>query len=184
MKRLFPAWAGLLVVSAVCTGCGSSSSSSNSGLTLPSPVIANVNGMWRGSTTLVAVTGGECVGPTLSPSVGGTGTSTLAVEQDGSDVTAKLTSAETGLGCQYTGRVTLNSLALDAASCSAEPVNIVVQCTNGSTRQLELIGSTITATVAGGVVSGTMADTFNVRDAEDKPVAGLVLNRTISATRR
>ena len=185
MTRSNSAWAALLVAGVVSSGCGASSPGENAAMVLPSPIIANVSGMWRGPTTLVGVTGGECVGALMSAAVGAVDTRTLAIVQEGTEVSANVTSADTGLGCQYTGRVALNTLALDASSCSsAAPVNIVVQCTNGNTRQLELIGSTITATVAGGVVTGTMADTFNVRDVENKPVAGLVVNRTISATRR
>jgi hypothetical protein len=183
VKRTFCAGA-VLATSIVCSACGTSYSSSNPGPALPSPVIAQVNGMWRGSTTLVGVTGGECVGSTLAPTVGGVANSTLAMSQEGTTVTAELASAETGLACRYSGRVALNTLTLHATACSDDPVDIVVQCTNGSTRQLELIGSTINATVLGGVVAGTVAETFNVRDSEDTPVAGLVLNRTISATRR
>jgi hypothetical protein len=183
VTRSNSAWAALLVAGVVSSGCGASNE--NPGMVLPSPIVANVSGMWQGPTTLVSATGGECVGALMSAAVGGVDTRTLAMVQEGTEVTARVTSADTGLGCQYTGRVALNSLALDAASCSSgEPVNIVVQCANGNTRQLQLIGSTITATVAGGVVTGTMAETFNVRDVENEPVAGLVVNRTISATRR
>ena len=186
MTRSKTGWAAAcLIAGVISSGCGASSDSQNPGAPLPSPLTANVNGLWRGSSTLTAATGGECVGPLLSAGIGTADTRTLTMAQEGTGVTAKVTSADTGLGCQYTGRVALNTLALDAASCAAgEPVFLVVQCTNGATRQLELVGSTITATVAGGVVSGTLAETFNVRDFENKPIAGLVVNRTISATRR
>jgi hypothetical protein len=121
----------------------------------------------------------------MASSVGVVDTRTLAMLQDGTDLSATVTSAETGLGCQYTGRVALNTLALNATSCSAgDPVFIAVQCANGNSRQLQLVGSTITATVAGGVVTGTLAETFNVLSPDDDPIAGLVINHTISATRR
>ena len=178
--------AALLITMLAVNGaaCDTSYSTSNPGPLLPTPLVAEVGGMWNGSTTLSKVAEGECVGAMLLPSLGRVSANAIAIEQTGTDLAAKLTSADTGLACAYRGTISLNNVVLESSSCSANPVNQVVQCPNGSVRQLELIGSSITAAVAGGIMTGTVADTFNVRDADDKPVAGLVVNQSLTTTRR
>jgi hypothetical protein len=183
MRRSFVACAVLIAGGLVAAGCSTSDSDSNPAL-IPSPLVAQVGGVWTGSTTLSGVSEGECVGASLLAQLGRVDASALSMVQDGVQITAKLTSAETGLTCTYAGRATSNGVVLDAPTCSGEPTKRVVQCTNGTTRQLQVIGSSIAAAVTGGVLTGSVADTFNVSDAQDKPVAGLVVKHSLQATRR
>ena len=62
-------------------------------------------------------------------------------------------------------------------------------CTDGQTRVMQLVGSSITATYDDRInptsISGTAAQTYNVLDASRRPVNGMVANQSFaSLTRR
>jgi hypothetical protein len=154
-----------------------------------SPFVTQFSGMWNGSMQVQSVTGGECVGADMraaalsNPS---TDVGTVSITQDGSDVTAIVRSATTGLTCQYRGTASLASFALTAENCNAE---IVLQCSNGNARVLEPIGSTMTVVQSGATSSGVVTTTYNVfsdstEENARKPVAGLTTQHQFTATRR
>jgi hypothetical protein len=167
--------------------------SSLSGLLQP-----RLTGNWGGDFRLDSVAGGmgsaktaglpECTGVSFDRVVGERNDNTLSITQSGSDLTARLTSAGTGLACEYTGSVgSGNSFVLHAESCTQE--DLVIMCTNGDTRVMQLVGSSITATFDDRInpksISGTAAQSYNVLDASRRPVNGLVANQSFpSLTRR
>jgi hypothetical protein len=121
--------------------------------------------------------------------VGGeTNSHSLTIKQDGTSLTARLTSAGTGLSCTYSGRVGLNGgVVLDASACDAS--TLVFRCPDGEVVDLVLVGSSITASIDAPVsvtsLFGTAAHTYNVlehngRDNEQ----GLVANHTFSSLTR
>jgi len=153
-----------------------------------SPFAVSFTGLYSGSTTLSHVTGGECVGAdyaaqlaTASPDVG-----TVTITQDRSDIAAVVRSATTGLSCRYEGNASLATFALSATSCDVK--TILVGCSNGAARVLELVGSTMTANISGTTTAGVVATYYNVfadstETEQRKPVAGLILQHNFSARR-
>jgi hypothetical protein len=176
-----------LLAAAAAAGCGESPLTP----TAPSasPFVTQFTGMWNGSMELRSVTGGECVGADLRATALANPSSdvgTVSMTQEGSDVTAVVRSATTGLTCQYRGSASLASFALSADSCNAE---IVLQCSNGSARVLEPIGSTMTVVQSGMSTSGVVTTSYNVfagSTEEDRrtPVAGLTTQHQFTAARR
>src|SRR5262245_60365192 len=81
------------VVLLALSGCGGSGSQ-------PSGP-AQVAGVYRGTLTPTSVTGGECVGAILQSQVGRPQAFTASVQQDGSALTATITSDATGTNCTY-----------------------------------------------------------------------------------
>ncbi len=130
----------LAIVSA--TGCGENLTAAPTSPTwsTTSPFAVSFGGLYSGATTLASVSGGECVGADYSaqlasnaPDVG-----TVTITQDRSDVRATVRSATTGLTCRYEGNASLARLALTATSCDSE--TILVACSTGQARVLELVG--------------------------------------------
>ncbi len=185
MKSVFALGAALLV-SAAAAGCGQTpiTPTESSQFVFATPI----GGTWSGSLLLRTVNGGECVGADLKP-VADSGTSvddgTVTVVQQGSDVSATVRSATTGLTCQYDGSASVNSFALSSKSCNAE---VFYQCANGSPRVLVPLGSTLTATQNGSTATGVVATSYNVFSVdaqnERKPLTGLTTQQQFTATRR
>lgn len=165
-------------------------------------LLPKVEGLWDGNMTLTSISGGtgivasagslECVGQNFNAVIGQSNDSRLQIVQDGLKVEGRLTSSETGLACSYTGSIGANGgMALDAVTCSEIP--LVFRCQpdadgNVLVRQLELVGSTLTANLNAPVnvtvVSGKASHTYNVLDAKNEPVGGLVANHSFTLTRR
>jgi hypothetical protein len=181
--------AGVVVSAAVASGaCGLSGTPTGPSST-SSPFVTQFAGMWVGSMRLTNVVGGECVGADLGTRVaaGAQDIGTVTITQQQGDVSAVVRSTTTGLTCQYDGNAALATFSASASSCDEK--NIVYQCSNGNARVLEVIGSTMTATIDGNTTSGIVATSYNVfAESEDenkrKPVAGLTLQQQFTAVRR
>lgn len=164
--------------------------------------VPQVAGVWGGPVTLTSIAGGtgpartagslECVGAAFNAIIGESNDHTLTITQTGTDVSARLASAGTGLACTYAGRVSNGTLALDAATCTEQA--LILRCQpdaegNVLVRRMELVGSSITASLDAPVrvtsVSGTAAHTYNLTGPEGNPVGSLVAHHTFgSLTRR
>jgi hypothetical protein len=172
------------------TGCGENFAVAPPAPTAPtsSPFAVSFSGLYTGSTTLSNVSGGECVGAdyaaqiaAAAPDVG-----TVTITQERSDITAVVRSATTGLTCRYRGNASLATFALTADECDVETV--IFGCSNGQARVLELVGSTMTATMAGTTADGVVATFYNVfADSTEvgrrKPISGMVLQHSFTAQR-
>ena len=175
----------LLLAITFAAGCGESSIPASP--TASSPFVTQFDGVWNGALILSAssVSGGECVGTDLHAAGPSVDLGTVSIAQKGTDVSATTRSATTGLSCQYGGNAGLASLALSSQSCNAE---IVFQCSNGNTRLLDPVGSTLTATQNGGELEGVVATTYNVlfldSQGQKKPLAGLTTRELFTAARR
>jgi hypothetical protein len=155
------------------------------------PVFApQFSGNWIGTAVLTKVgpvVDGECVQPALQGQVGtaeGADHVTMAVTEAAQNLTARLSSASTGLSCSYKGTAAQNTLALDAASCDA-PM-LLLRCANGSVRELKLLGSALQGTMTGGQIDGTMANSYNAFGTgpdKDKGVTRVTLNYQFTAAR-
>jgi hypothetical protein len=165
----------------------------------PSVFVPQFSGLWAGAAVLTKVTpvvDGECVQPSLQGQVGtdaGTDYVTMSVTQDAQNLTARLSSASTGLSCSYAGTAALNTLALDsgtpgepaAAQCDAP--KLLLRCENQSVRELQLLGSTVQGTMTGGRIDGTIANSYNAFDAagpnKGDGVTRVTLNYQFTAAR-
>jgi hypothetical protein len=205
MNTRLAALAGLLVMAAMFAACGEKLTSTPTAPTGPTTLypllLPRLGGLWGGSVTLTGIAGGtgpardagalECVGAAFNAVIGETNDNSLSITQNGTNLTARLTSAGTGLRCEYTGRVGSNGfVSLDAASCAAP--ELVIRChpdANGdiAIRRMQLVGSSITASIDAPVnvttVSGTAAHTYNII-SEDGDVGALVANHTFAGLTR
>ena len=189
MKSGFALGAALLALVSTA-GCGENLTAAPTSPTpaTTSPFAVSFSGLYGGSTTLSNVVGGECVGADYAAQLATSGADvgTVTITQDRSNVSAVISSATTGLTCQYQGNASLGTFALSATTCDAD--TILFRCSTGQARVLELVGSTMTASIAGTTTQGVVATTYNVfsdstEDTQKKPVAGLVLQHRFTAAR-
>lgn len=198
MKRHLALHTGLLAAILTTAACGENLTATPPAPTGPTTLapllLPRVDGVWGGNLTLADITGGTgpartagilaCGGATFQQVLGESNLHSLSIKQTGTDVTARLTSAGTGLACSYTGRVASNTLVLDAATCDAPA--LVFRCPNGEVVELDLVGSSITAALDAPVrvanLSGIAAHTYNVRGAGQDQ--GLVARHVFSSLTR
>ena len=184
---------GLAVMAAsMVAGCGPNLTATPTSPTptpTQSPFISRFGGFWDGSTTLVRVSGGECVGADFRASdIGSVDVGAVVISQTQTDVTAVVRSSTTGLSCRYSGTAGPGAFSLSAGKCEGVSETLV-QCSNGSSRILEQIGSTVTATLNGNAATGTVSTFFNVfsrstEEDERVPVAGMIVEEQFTAIRR
>ena len=150
--------------------------SSVSNLLLP-----RLDGLWGGDLTFTAIGSGTgpardagafgCVGAAFDGAIGEVNYNSLSIKQSGTDLTAQLVSAGTGLACTYTGKIgSGNNLVLHADVCT--PKTLTFRCQphpetgEEEVVNLDLAGSSLTATfdapVNATVISGSAAHTYNV----------------------
>jgi hypothetical protein len=157
--------------------CGSSSP------TAPSNV--QVAGVWSATDRFGSATGGDCVGPTLTAIDNGTFQAySVQISQNGSALTAIVTSNSNGVTTNYSGTAGESSITLNATFSTAATV-FGVHCLNGALRDINLTNSTITATMNGNSGSGTNAASYNVFAAGTTTGVGiLTINSTFSMTKQ
>lgn len=192
---------GVFAVAIASVGCGPNLTAvppgpSTGPTTLEPLLLPRLDGVWGGNMTLTGISEGTgpardagsraCVGAAFDLVVGESINHSLSIKQDGTSLTARLTSAGTGLACTYEGRVGSNGgLVLDAASCDA--TSLVFRCPDGQVLDLELVGSSITAMIDAPVrvtsITGTAAHTYNVTGGGGQD-QGLVANHSFTAMTR
>ena len=151
----------------------------------PSLFIPNLEGVWSGPMTLLGSSGGECTGEVIYTFLPPLDRGTLAVTQDGADTSATMTMESTGLACKYSGTSSLTSLAMNASSC--DRTGLLVSCKDGRTRELRLVGSSVTGSWNGSQVAGQVSTTYNVftpPGAQQVGVGSLVTTHNFAATRQ
>ena len=152
--------------------------------TVVSLFIPRVEGVWNGPLTLAGTSGGECVtGPVIPTFLPTQDFGTFTLSQDANELAATLTMEATGLACRYAGTATTSTVALNATSC--DRTGLAVQCVDGTARELELVGSSVTASWGGNQISGRTTSTYNVLIPKDHvKVGSLVATHDFTATRR
>jgi hypothetical protein len=152
-------------------------------------------GVFDGTMVLATVSGGECVGADLSARGGSMdqGTITITVQppstQAGAaspnpsalDINAFTRSTTTGLQCSYKGNAGSGFFSAGMDKCDA--TELFFQCANGARRILVPVGTTVTGSVTGNTVNGSVSTTYNVSDHEREPISALVVQQTFSAVR-
>jgi hypothetical protein len=142
----------LSVLALAAAGCGSSSDATTA------PSVAQVAGVWRGTTRVSTVSGGECFASSMQLFVGSTRTASAAVTQTGSSLSVTITDPDRGFSCVYTGTSGASAIQLTATSCAGFD-STRAPCGTGALRDLRLQTSSITATVSGTSMTGTEVDT-------------------------
>src|SRR5687768_2742147 len=111
--------AGLFASVMATASCGKSPNATPATPAGPSSIsdllLPRLGGLWGGDLTLTEVAGGtgaarnagafECVGAAFDDVIGEVNYNSLSITQTGSDLTAKLVSAGTGLTCTYEGKI-------------------------------------------------------------------------------
>jgi hypothetical protein len=182
MTRIRSLRAAMLVLAVVAIGCQDSRVVSPTAASL---FVPNIAGVWSGPMTLVSASGGECVGAVIPTFLPSSDLGTVTIGEDGGSVTATMTTESTGLACRFSGNKTDNLLTMNATSC--DRTGLIVACANGQTRQLRLVGSSLTATWDGQQITGRTTSTYNVLTppgTEEIGVGSLVASHSFSATRR
>lgn len=146
------------------------------------PQIAQIAGVWSGTTRSTTVTGGECVGAAIQSTIGTTNRVTLAITQAGSAINGTLTSQSSGVSCSYTGIAGSAAFTLNAAaSCQ---LVYQLRCPNGALRDMILVADAFTINVAGGSGTGTEAETWTIRNSTTLASVGvLMITSAVSITR-
>jgi hypothetical protein len=87
------------------------------------------------------------------------------------------------MSCSYAGTAGTSLFGLTAVSCNEKEV--FFRCSNGNTRVLDLVSSTMNAFSRGGETSGVVASFYNVHEAnsERTPVSGLSVRYSFDAVR-
>jgi len=177
MTRTLRLGALRLGVLVALSGCGHDTNPST-----PTDLVPEVSGNWTGTATLTSVSDGECVGPLLQPTVGASAGVTLTIQQTGASLTGTLLSQSTQLTCSYSGSVSGSAVTLALTSCQANAV-LGLHCGAGG-RDIVLVASGITATVAGNALTGTQSDSWNVLVAgTSNSVGTLKSNEALSLTK-
>jgi hypothetical protein len=168
----------LLVLAFAAASCGSSSDATTA------PSIAQLAGVWRGTTRVSTVTGGECFASSMQLFVGSTRTASAAVTQTGSTLNVTITDPDRGYSCVYTGTAGASAIQLTATSCSAFD-SIGAPCATGALRDLRLQTSIINATVSGTSMTGTEVDTSSVNvSGTTSPVGTLTITSDFAVTKQ
>jgi len=159
-------------------------------------LLPRLSGSWGGTLALTGIAGGtgparaagavECVGAAFDEVVGEINDHTLSITQASSELTAKLVSTTTGLACDYKGRLGAgNTFVLHAERCTQ--VTLAFLCPDGRTRELDLVGSSVTATFDDPInprtIQGTAAHTYNVEEGGN-PLGALVANHSFPGLTR
>jgi hypothetical protein len=161
----------LVAVLVVVSGCGGTPATPSAVSSPNASATATVGPpIWTGPRTLTDVSGGECVGPVFAAKVGSASAYDLRLTQNGSSLTAVATDRKTGLTVNYTGTIEGTSMSLaQSPGFSWSPGTFQYEdfaCGDGQVRDLLLGGSTITATLSGNTVTGTVVEPFDVYVAE------------------
>ena len=199
MKTCVNLHAGLFAVAILVAGCGPNFTAVPPGpatgpTTLSPLLLPQLDGVWGGEMQLTDIEGGTgpareagsqaCGGISFINVLGETNFNSLSIKQDGRSLEARLASAGTGLACTYTGQVGSNgTLVLDSDSCSS---GLTLRCPNGDVVSLDLVSSTITATVDApvrvtSINNGRVAYTYNVGNSNEQ---GLIAHHSFTALTR
>ena len=142
-------------------------------------------GLYTGPLTMTAslnILDSDCVGPSIGTAgVGVPEESALSITLNQTSVAVTLRSASSGLQCSYAGQTTGGFFSVNAAHCDA-PL-IALQCIDGRSRGLMVIGSTIHGQLSGNTITGTVATYYNV-GATAVPFTGLITQHSFTTTRR
>ena len=160
--------AGLLIIYVVClASCGSDSSPA-----APTPTTAQVAGVWRGTSRIASISGGECFATALQTSVGAGSPITVAATQSGSSVSATLTTDADGGNYTYSGTVGQSAVSLTGSACSACNT-IGARCpTSTALRDLKIQTASVTGTVSGATLTGSETETYNLFNAGTATAVG------------
>ena len=159
----------LLLCALLACACGDGGSPT-------APSSERVAGVWMGHITLRAVSGGECVGPSLQQAVGNRDIFAAHIQQASDTLTATVGYQGNQTSCSLTGSVRGSSVTLGLQSCQADRVR-AFRCATGAMRDLRLVGETMTAGAASGTGSGTATSTWSVFAADTTtPVGTLTLS--------
>ena len=166
----------IIALALVTAGCGSSSPTA--------PTIAQVAGVWRGTTRVSSVSGGECFATAFQAAVGSVTTASAAVTQSGSTLNVTITDPSSGASCTFTGTAGETAIQLTVTGCTASD-SIGARCPNGAVRDIRLQTASINATVNGNTMTGTEGETYNVNvGGTSSPVGTLTVTSTFSVTKQ
>jgi len=182
MNRSRAVRATMLILAVVAAGCQESRPVSPTAASL---FIPDVAGVWSGPMTLLATSGGECAGAVVPSFLPSADQGTVTISESGTALTATLTMESTGLACRYNGNRTATSLTMNATSC--DRTGLLISCIGGQTRELRLVGSSVTATWNGDQITGRTTSTYNVftpPEGQQIGVGSLVATHSFTAARR
>jgi hypothetical protein len=120
-----------------------------------------VSGVWIGRSTLMAATGGECVGASLQAAIGSKDVFAAPIGQAGSELISRVAYEGNATECAFAGTATGADVRLMMTSCRAGRIP-AVRCTDGTVRDLEIVSDQITARAINGSGSGTETISWRV----------------------
>lgn len=122
-------------------------------------LISQAGGTWTGALTLTSASGGpECL-DVVQQGIGVPDQLTLVITQTGTDLSATGTTQTAGQTCSYFGTAGDGKLALDSSVCT--PGGVRLMC-GGALRDALLARRSITASINGSVMTGTISESWSV----------------------
>jgi hypothetical protein len=129
--------------------------------------------VWIGKATLMAASGGECVGPTLAAAIGSRDLFAASIRQAAADLTATVAYQGNRTSCALAGRVADARVSLDLTSCHTGRIERLT-CNNGAVRDLGILTDRLSAASVNGTGTGTEITTWNVFDAGGSMPVGVL----------
>lgn len=169
---------GAVLVALFC-GC-----SDDGGPASPAPDYLNIAGLWSGTGQVasMAPTNHPLV-QTILPLAGGSSPMTLSVQQNGQNITARLTWTGSGVYTDYSGTVGSSSLTLSWTYSNAAIVTGIM-CNDGIARDMVRVGDTINGVINGNAITGTGAETDNCLITATQVADGVItITGTFSLTK-
>jgi hypothetical protein len=124
----------------------------------------SVAGVWIGNATLSAVSGGDCMGPTLASAIGSRDMFAASIKQAASDITATVAYQGNRTSCVLAGTAGSERVGMTLTSCHLGRIERLA-CRNGALRDLGMLSDRITAATVNGTGTGTDVSTWNVFEA-------------------
>lgn len=174
----------LMALGTVCIlGCGGDDDPTDPNPT-PTPTTANIAGFYSGTETNTSLTpASHPIVQMLADVVGQTEPTTLAVQQNGSSITARLTYTLSGIWVDYSGTVGETTFSLNGVASSGAAITGIV-CGDGISRDMYFHNANMTGTINGSRLSGTFSQIWNTTITSTGASAGTIsLTGTFSVTK-
>lgn len=145
MKR----FAVSVLVLAVCGACGGSGGGGGSPTQPPMPnPPPQLAGNWAGNSNLESSLPPGCVANFFLSRPATAEPITVVIQQQGDSLTIEVNGDLSGLLCEWDGNVSGNDITGSPVSCMLPQFTGMVNCPDGSTRNLDPIGASIEGTVS------------------------------------
>jgi hypothetical protein len=142
------------------------------------PSFTQMSGTWRGTETLVRVTGADCIAASVAGLIGDSGDWTMTIVQSGNTLTARRGD------CSYRGNVGNATFTLSPDPMSCQSTTLELTCQDRTLRGIRLRTAVLSGTVNGNTASGMSTYTFDVLPAGTATSLSVLVEESVFTMRR